>query len=1159
MRLLSVFVALVLVSSSAFSAEKTAEIKHAPSVAQERPLLKRKVLQETVLIDFAAAGAEKSVKAASPDVNVAVENGICRITYPARIEGAGAMVWNGAVDLTKTDVLRFAINNKNDSRVDVVLMVFEADNKQHGVIHLPLDPGNNEFCLPTWFLLRSKEKADAPEEKLDTSKIGSLQIAVKRRADSAVIEVGKISAQKLFAASAQTKFYDFGPGSVALGATPVRDKTLYDTKLGYGLSGTELASRVWQEEFPLFGGTVTGKDLAFRADLLDGEYEVQIVAFGTTWQGARSPSYKIFANDALVVDFQNTAEKFYSFDGQYYGANIFFDPAKTLFDQYHRKYFEAARFETKTNDGVLNLKFEGCGPRALWIYPKANAQEGRELVDCLYAEEGHNLWQKHARVREHPINPTGVAATDADQKRGYGVFCRDYQYRVYPNQLPEKSELLSEDGITISMAPGEYEPLTFVIRPTKDLGLTRISISVPMLGEQKISPVAVDPYFVKYFPQRVSGMWFEPIPTMLYPYSDQQLKKDWNFQYWATLYVPPGTHAGDYRGFVNIEPQHGEKYTIPVTVRVYPFDLPKTKMECGMWNTTSFGIHQLSAFPQTEFTRAMIDAEMRNMSQHNLNCYAFGQPTPKDYDMQNISVKLDFSNYDLFAEATKKYGMNGRHKFTVQNIMQYGFMKRKVLEFSPEFNRAYKQILSEVRDWMKTNNVAGVLQVTDEPRETELNDWNRNRRDTIKYLKLAREVAGLQTMVTLMGDVDAFNRPYTLMIPLMDVCASHCWPRSADQMYLCTVENLADFWAYNNGFLRFPHGFYLWKSKAKGHWQWVYSWEVTDAHIPVFYPRDTSAVFAFPGGFLNTLKYEQCREGIDDHRYISLLQELIAAAPKDDPSIKDAAAFLKALDRFLPQYPHNDDLVTGAEAGGVYDESKSTTYFEPWRAQIAEYISALKLKRAPKKLDAAWAMFPQSVTATQKTVVCKLVAKGPEVGNRNDPLWNDAAEAGDFVNLAQGVGSANVTRVKTVCDGENIYFRFTVIEPKYGELKAYAINRDEACWQDDSIEAFLDVKHNKTTYKHVIVNCLGTIQDSDGRDSLWNGGVKTAVFKDKGMWVADFSVTLESLGADVPKPGTTWGVNLCRNRQPQPPEISSWAHVGTSFHNPSGFGIMEFK
>ncbi|MBI3829636.1 MAG: hypothetical protein HY291_08975 [Planctomycetes bacterium] len=1124
----------------------------------ERPHLKRKILEERVLADFAVAGAAGGVKALHEQAKASVEGGALVASFPGRVDLPAVQVWAGAADLSKMNGLRLSIENQSAGRVQAVFYLYEEGGGKRAAFDWPLDPGANAIAYPLFHVLR--EGSDDP---LDLSKLAKIEVAIKRQKDDATLKIAKISAVKTFANAEKLRLFDFGDGPAFSAAEPVRSKTLYDPKRGYGLSGKNLKPREWQPEFPLFGDLVEGEDLAFRVDLPDGAYEVQVVAFGTSWQGARSPSYKVKVGGNTVVDGVVTKEKFYSFEGLYYGADIFFDPTKSLFDQYHRKYFEPARFEANAEKGALELQFEGCGPRALWIYPKDLAEEGRAFVEACYAESGYQLWLRHARVREHKQTGETVPPAEADTQRGYQVFARSYLYRVYPNDLPLKGEPLGPDGLNVSCAANEFEPVTFVVRPLKDLGLTKVSYSDLTDGEHKISGAAFECFFVKYFPQHVGDVWYEAVPTTLYPYADRELKKDWNHQLWATLRVPAGTPRGNYKGTVTIEPANGAKTTLPVAVTVYPFDLPKTKTECGMWNNTAFENHQLDAFKDNDdFARKMLDAEARNMAEHGLNSYTLGAPGAKKYDTQNNTVELDFRHQDFIAEAVKKNGMPGRHMITFTNLVDYGLLRPQqgYKEFEPHFNAAVKNILTQIRDWLKARELNSVVQVYDEPRETELNAWNRNRRDSIKYLKLAREVPNLTTMVTLMGDKDGFNRPYTPLISLMDVVSTHSWPGSDDTIFLGAVERIADLWLYNNGFTRFTHGYYLWKSRALGHWQWVYSWECCNAHIPVFFSNDTSAAYSFPGGYLNTLKFEQMREGIDDHRYLELLEDKLAAAPKDDPAAAEARKFLKILEAFLPQYPHDIGQTTGAEAGGTYDESKETTYFDPWRKQLAEYIAALQEKRAAKKVEDAWAMFPQQAVAEQRSVVCKLVEKGPAVdGKGNDEVWKDAPEATGFVNLARGVLAPVQTRVKTVCDGEKIYFLFTCAEPKYGELKAYAINRDEDCWMDDSVEAFLDVKHDKKTYKHIIVNCLGTIQDGDGRDPLWNGEIQTAVQKEKGVWTVEVSATLKSLGADVPKEGTAWGINLCRNRQPAPAETSSWAFVGHSFHNPEGFGTLEFK
>lgn len=1124
--------------------------------APERTDLKRPVLEKRLLADYGQGlGSAKALHAQAAAV---VEAGALLVTLPGRVELPAVQLWAGdATDLSACDALRLSVENLAGGRAAVLLWVYAADGKR-AAFDFPLDPGANELHLP----LRNAVKEDATE-LLDTRKAVKIELALKRQKDDARLKLGNLAAVRLYADGAALRCFDFGDGKVFPGATPVPVTALYDEARGYGLSGKDLKARTWEDFHALLGDVVEGQNLGFRVDLQDGAYEVQMVAFGANWQGVRSPSYKVLANGQAVVDGVITREKFYSFDGIYYGANLFYDPARSLFEQYHRPYYAPARFEVTARNGHVQFAFEGCGPRALFIYPKDKAEDGRAFVEGAYSESAYQLWLRTARVREHQQTGEVVQPDEADRKRGYQVFARSYQYRVYPNDLPLKGEPIGPDGLAVAVAANESEPVTLVIRPLQDLGVTRFGVTDLADGGQKIPGTALEPFFVKYCPQQVAGHWYEPVPTLLYPMADREPKQGWNHQVWFTLRVPAGTPAGTYKGSITIAPAQGGTLAVPLAVTVYPFDLPRTRTECGMWNNTAFGSHGLDLFQNNEaYTRQILDAEVRNMAEHGMNAYAIGGPRAVKYDTKNHTVELDFRQRDLIAEALKKHNLPGRHKVTFTNLVDYGLLRpaQGYKEFSPEFNLALKNILTQLRDWIKARDLRAVVQVYDEPRETELNAWNRNRRDSIKYLKLAREVEGLRTMVTLMGDKDGFNRPYTPLVPLMDVVATHSWPRSDDSIFLCAVEKLADLWIYNNGFTRFTHGYYLWKSKALGHWQWVYSWEVCNAHIPVFYPKDTSAAYSFPGGFLNTLKFEQMSEGIDDHRYFELLESQLAAAPKDAPAAVDARKFLKALEAFLPQYPHDTGQVTGAEAGGVYDESKETTYFDPWRRQLAEYCAALQQKRAAQKVDAAWAMFPQQAVAEERRVTCKLVEKGPQVdGKPEDEAWKDAPEATNFVNLARGVLSPVQTKVKTVCDGERIYFLFTCLEPKYGELKAYAISRDEGCWTDDSVEAFLDVKHDKKTYKHAIVNCLGTVQDGEGRDPLWNGELQTAVQKEKGLWRVEFSITLKSLGAEAPKDGTTWGVNLCRNRQPQPPEISSFAFVGHSFHNPAGFGTLEFK
>jgi hypothetical protein len=395
----------------------------------------------------------------------------------------------------------------------------------------------------------------------------------------------------------------------------------------------------------------------------------------------------------------------------------------------------------------------------------------------------------------------------------------------------------------------------------------------------------------------------------------------------------------------------------------------------------------------------------------------------------------------------------------------------------------------------------------------------------------------------------------------MDVCATHSWEGSKETIFLCGTEKLAEYWAYNNGMDRFPYGFYLWKSTALAHWQWVYSWSNTEAAAPLIHEGMDGAVVPYMKRSLPRLCYEWVREGIDDLKYAATLEKAIAEAPKDGPgaqAAKEAAKFLAALKKFLPEYPEHG-LTTGSEAGGKYTEGGLKTYFDAWREQIAEYVVAVKSGAKPAVVAKATEPFPAGISEESKTAVCLIVDKAPKVdGKLDDDAWKDAPVASGFLNLARATPAAVPTEVRMVTDGKRLFFAFHCVEPKYGEMRAYATERDSDVWMDDSVEIFLDPGRSKKNYFQVIVNWLGTIQDGENRDGLWNADAQVAVVKGKGFWDVEVAIALASMRTAA-APGAEWGLNLCRNRKPQPSETTSWTHVGHSFHNPEKFGTLVFR
>ena len=181
-------------------------------------------------------------------------------------------------------------------------------------------------------------------------------------------------------------------------------------------------------------------------------------------------------------------------------------------------------------------------------------------------------------------------------------------------------------------------------------------------------------------------------------------------------------------------------------------------------------------------------------------------------------------------------------------------------------------------------------------------------------------------------------------------------------------------------------------------------------------------------------------------------------------------------------------------------------------------------------------------------------------GKLDDPAWA-TAQVIPLEKLEMG-GAASVESVgRIIVDGKTLYLAVESFDDA-ATLKALTADitghDEDGIWQDDEVELFVDPTNMRESYYQIIVNTLGTVQDSDTRDGLWNGEVRAAGRKGKGFWDLEVAVKLSSMKAKA-APGTTWGMNLCRDRWAGREENSSWAFVGASFHTPRRFGRLRFE
>ena len=139
------------------------------------------------------------------------------------------------------------------------------------------------------------------------------------------------------------------------------------------------------------------------------------------------------------------------------------------------------------------------------------------------------------------------------------------------------------------------------------------------------------------------------------------------------------------------------------------------------------------------------------------------------------------------------------------------------------------------------------------------------------------------------------------------------WPLQRETLKAARRTGV-ELWSYNLGSSRLSYGYYLWKTALKGRSQWTY--DGTSSHRdPVFglswgggAPRANSSVAPEMQSVPSRRWFIHFREGIEDFRYLQLLEQELAENP-DGRAAERARAVLRELSSRIDEEfgsPRND-------------------------------------------------------------------------------------------------------------------------------------------------------------------------------------------------------------------------------------------------------------
>jgi len=179
-------------------------------------------------------------------------------------------------------------------------------------------------------------------------------------------------------------------------------------------------------------------------------------------------------------------------------------------------------------------------------------------------------------------------------------------------------------------------------------------------------------------------------------------------------------------------------------------------------------------------------------------------------------------------------------------------------------------------------------------------------------------------------------------------------------------------------------------------------------------------------------------------------------------------------------------------------------------------------------------------------------AKSPPVidGKLDEAAWKEARPVTAFTVMDTDRPAQFGTRAMVLYDDDSLYIGMVCAEPNVKDLVVQDVPFDSGnVFRGDCIEIMLDPERSRTDYYHFGVNVSGArfdrrvSQGGNAGDERWNGAWRAATHVGNDFWSCEVAIPFFTLGI-TPKVGSTWAVNLCREKKKPYAEDSSIADRG---------------
>ncbi|MCM8803270.1 MAG: DUF6067 family protein, partial [Candidatus Omnitrophica bacterium] len=749
-------------------------------------------------------------------------------------------------------------------------------------------------------------------------------------------------------------------------------------------------------------------------------------------------------------------------------------------------------FTVKVIDGKLKLTFKpkenGWIVHSIVLMPVENylkyPEEFEKTKRLLIV--GDEDWIEKLQIPELKYKESPLPLFMKDQIL---IFKKSITDKIAPTYRPEKDEII--DKIEIKAAGDEYESYQFGILSKKPVFQLKFRIT-DLKGRKIIPSQNITIRTQYYFNYKKSLM-----PKTLDLREETELIPNFTQGFWLTIYIPPDTPEGIYKGDLIIYGIGLKEKKIPIEVNVLPFNLPKLKRH--FYNIMWLGTYDTNPnSPSQEICKmAILDQKAHGINAFGCelrfpSCNIYKEGDEIKFDLKPLEYRINFYkslgiNLDKNGKFIWGIGIHPEKTLAELTGTDTRILDKYVVEpllFTDKFLDVYSKIVAAVEEYAQKNNLPEMyLFNIDEPYGIYKN------RVALQLVKATKKGGG-HPWITVN---DTYYEPLKEYLDVPVFANGYASYKTYEEYRRMGKK----FWFYSGAprglrpvYARYETGIYLYKIGFEGATWFVHTWSLGNAYNGLVSMWNAT----HPGfwEFVPTISWECTREGIDDVRYMEFLEDLLSKNKEEKISYV-FKSLIEIVDPDINNFLHIDpitDVLVGKDASTWKSRDldlmrdflqkacvqlvKEKKIFEKQKSNKLKDIKVNFDKEIKEEVKLREVNFYDSKYIIESPLIEKNLIK---IDGEMENLWEKGYKVENFVKLGEPeIPSEDKTEVYILRDIENLYLFFKCFTKDMSKIRTTITSekRDvKEIWREDGIEIFIDPNCKYLNYYQFIINANG--------------------------------------------------------------------------------------